>query len=112
VTVTVANGTMTASVGKADAANSPAKGEVWLCPVTRRIPVEIGRGENHGRSITYHNVVRRWIKLGDWTGEPKTFTLPLSEFAEPEIDTVTVLVQDGVAAKPGMMLGAASASLH
>jgi hypothetical protein len=103
---------MTASVGKADTAGTPAKGEVWLCPVTRRIPVEIGRGENHGRSITYHNVVRRWIKLGDWTGEPKTFTLPLGEFAEPEIDTVTVIVQDGVAAKPGMMLGAATASLH
>ena len=25
-------------------------------------------GENSGHTITYHNVVRKWIKLGEWTG--------------------------------------------
>ena len=29
---------------------------------------QIGRGENHGRTVTYHNVVRHWLKLGDFTG--------------------------------------------
>ena len=35
---------------------------------TQSVPVEIGRGENRGRTVTYHNVVRRWLKLGDFTG--------------------------------------------
>src|SRR5208282_3370998 len=43
-------------------------GEVWLCPLAKSVLVEIGRGENRGRTVTYHNVVRRWLKLGDWTG--------------------------------------------
>src|SRR6476659_9615065 len=50
------------------AAASTAKGEIWLCPITRSMPVEIGRGENSGHTITYTNVVRRWVKLGEWTG--------------------------------------------
>ena len=53
------------------------KGEVWLCPITKDVPVTIGRGENTGHTITYHNVVRRWIKLGDWNGTAHTFTLPV-----------------------------------
>ncbi len=47
---------------------STIAGEVWLCPLAKAVPVAIGRGENRGRTITYHNVVRGWIKLGDWTG--------------------------------------------
>ena len=39
-------------------------GEVWLCPLSKSVPVAIGRGENSGHTVTYHNVVRRWLKLG------------------------------------------------
>ena len=53
-----------------------AKGEVWLCPITRNVPIEIGKGENTGKTVTYHNVVRRWIKLGDYNGTARTFTVP------------------------------------
>ena len=72
-----------------------------------------GRGENHDRTLTYHNVVRRWVKLGDWTGKAATFTVPLSEipkgdYSLKDIDRLDVVVQSGVAAKPGLMLGAAS----
>jgi hypothetical protein len=31
-------------------------GEVWLCPVAKAIAVAIGRGENRGHTIIYHNV--------------------------------------------------------
>jgi hypothetical protein len=76
----------------------------------------IGRGENHDRTIIYHNVVRRWVKLGDWTGEARTFTyklaeLPNGEFTLQDIDRLDVIVQKGDASKPGLMLGAASALL-
>ena len=88
-------------------------GEVWLCPVSKKVPVQIGRGENHGHTLTYHNVVRRWMKLGDWNGQAQTFSVPVSDipkgdYSLKDIDQLDVVVQSGVAAKPGPMLGTAS----
>jgi hypothetical protein len=82
-------------------------GEVWLCPLSRALTVAIGRGENRGRTITYHNVVRRWVKLGDWTGTDATWTVPMSEIKADDIDAAVVMVQDGTHDKPGIILGAA-----
>src|SRR6266498_3288685 len=45
-------------------ANAPAGSEVWLCELASTVPVAISRGENGGRTIVYHNVVRRWLRLG------------------------------------------------
>jgi hypothetical protein len=85
--------------------SSPA--EVWLCPLSKVVPIEITRGENKGRSIAYHNVVRRWIKLGDWSGGAANWKVPLSNFQTPAIDQVAVIVQSGTAAAPSTMLAAA-----
>ena len=82
-------------------------GEVWLCPLTRSVPVEIGRGENHGRTVIYHNVVRHWLKLGDFGGTQSTWNVPLSDFQSDDIDAVAVMVQQGTREKPGIVLGAA-----
>jgi hypothetical protein len=82
-------------------------GEVWLCPLTRSVSVEIGRGENHGRTITYHNVVRRWLKLGDFGGTQQAWNVPLSEIQGDDIDAAAVVVQQGTHEKPGIVLGAA-----
>ena len=82
-------------------------GEVWLCPLTQSVPVEIGRGENSGRTITYHNVVRRWLKLGDWTGADATFNVSVADFMTGQIDAAAVIVQQGTKEKPGIILGAA-----
>jgi hypothetical protein len=86
-------------------------GEVWLCPLTRSVPVEIGRGENHGRTVTYHNVVRRWLKLGDFGGTQQTWYVPLSEVMQSDVDAAAVLVQQGTREKPGIVLGAAFAPI-
>jgi hypothetical protein len=88
-----------------------AGGEVWLCPLARAVQVAIGRGENRGRTITYHNVVRRWVKLGDWTGTDATWTVPMSEIKTDEIDAATVMIQEGTHDKPGIILGAAFTTL-
>jgi hypothetical protein len=82
-------------------------GEVWLCPLTRTISVEIERGENRGHTITYHDVVRSWLKLGDYTGGEDTWTVPLAEIAAREGDAVAVMVQQGTKEKPGIILGTA-----
>jgi hypothetical protein len=84
-------------------------GEVWLCPLTRSVPVDIGRGENHGRTITYHNVVRRWLKLGDFAGAEESWNVPLAEILDDDADAAVVLVQQGSHDKPGVILGAAFA---
>jgi hypothetical protein len=107
VTLKVAGGKVTADV--AEAKDNRRSGEVWLCPVTGKVSVEVARGENHGRTLTYYNVVRRWVKLGEWTGKAESYSIPLSEVAGANIDSFAVLVQSGGSSKPGVVLGAATA---
>ena len=114
VGVQVAGDKITVTV--AAAKDDRRSGEIWLCPVTSKVSVVIGRGENNGRSITYHNVVRRWVKLGDWNGETQSFSASVADLANAnvaakDIDRVAVVVQAGVPAKPGPMLGAAIAAV-
>jgi len=82
-------------------------GEVWLCPLEKSVPIAIGRGENSGHTVTYYNVVRRWLKLGDWTGNDATWSVPISDFKTGGIDAAAVMIQQGSREKPGMILGAA-----
>jgi hypothetical protein len=92
---------------KVDSAESEhAAAEVWLCPLAKAVPVAIGRGENHGRTITYHNVVRNWLKLGDWAGAPAAWMVPLSQLKGDGVDAAAVMVQEGTHDKPGFILGA------
>ncbi len=71
------------------------------------IAVAIGRGENRGRTVTYHNVVRAWRKLGNFNGADSTWTIPLAQIEKDDIDGAAVLVQEGTREKPGVILGAA-----
>lgn len=91
--------------------SEPGEGEVWLCPVSTAIPVAIGRGENRGRTITYHNVVRAWRKLGDFSGAQSSWSIPLAAIENGQIDAAAVIVQEGTRAKPGIVLGAAIGAL-
>ncbi len=86
--------------------------EVWLCPVSASVPVTIARGENSGRTITYTNVVRRWIKLGDWAGKAESYSVSLKDVQASGADSAVVLVQSGAASSPKVMLGAAKLSLR
>jgi hypothetical protein len=96
------------------AASKDEKGqaEIWLCPITRSIPVVVGRGENSGQTITYTNVVRRWVKLGDWTGKAETYNVPMKDVQSGGINSAAVVVQSGVASAPKLMLGAAQIALQ
>jgi hypothetical protein len=109
LTLAVADGKFTVSAPAGKTGNE--RGEVWLCPITRAVPVEITRGENKGRTITYHNVVRRWVKLGDWNGTAGTWSVPLSDFKTGGVDHVAVVVQSGAASAPNAMYAAAQMPL-
>lgn len=81
--------------------------EVWL---VRYDPsdqsVEIKRGENRGKTMVYHNVVRDMVRLGSWTGKPKSYTLPLpdADLADDGLEGV-ILVQG---TKGGRIIGSLS----
>ncbi len=89
-----------------------AHGEVWICSISKAVPIAIGRGENRGREITYHNVVRNLLKVGDWNGSSGSWTVPLENISREGVDAAVVFVQDGNHDKPGPMLGAAYTSLR
>jgi hypothetical protein len=86
--------------------------EVWICAISKSVPITIGRGENRGEQIVYHNVVRNVLKVGDWNGSASTWSVPLENISRDGIDAAAVYVQDGNRDKPGPMLGAAYTSLN
>jgi hypothetical protein len=86
--------------------------EVWLCSLTKAVAVVIGRGENRGHTITYHNVVRKWLKLGNLSGEQSSWSVPLAQIKAEGIDAAAVMVQEGSRDKPGIILGAAHTPLN
>ena len=73
---------------------------VQLVTYTPNATVEIKRGENAGRTLSYHNIVRDWIEIGKWDGRG-TFR---SEVRVSSGTPVAVLVQ---ARDAGPILGAA-----
>jgi len=110
VTLAVVDSGLNVKVQSAESGHH--SGEVWLCPLAGAVPIAIGRGENRGRTITYHNVVRGWLKLGDWTGSESTWTVPMSAIEADGVDAAAVVVQEGTHDKPGLILGAAYTSLN
>lgn len=86
-------------------------GEIWICAISTSVPITVGRGENRGHEIVYHNVVRNVLKVGDWTGAAGTWTVPIENIAREGIDAAAVYVQGGNRDKPGAMFGGAYTSL-
>jgi hypothetical protein len=103
---------LTVSVAASDKGPAATHGEVWICAISKAIPISISRGENRGRELTYYNVVRNLVKLGDWNGSPRSFTVPMDSVLHEGIDGAVVYVQDGSRDRPGAMLGAAYTPLR
>ena len=113
VTMTTSGGQIKVSVADAGGSSSEIKsGEIWICAVSKAVPITISRGENRGQQVTYHNVVRNMLKVGDWNGKAGSWTVPLENISRDGIDAAVVYVQDGNRDKPGPMLGAAFTSLN
>ncbi len=66
------------------------RGRVLMAWYSRAEQVAIRAGENRGRKIVYHNVVKGWSDLGVWRGGRIVLTAPLPMMA----DGVAILVQD------------------
>lgn len=62
--------------------------------------IEIERGENAGRTVTYHNIVTSWQEIADWAGQA-----PFEHGADvPGTEPVVVIVQSE---GPGEVLASA-----
>ena len=77
---------------------------VWLAHTLSSRSVNISTGENSGREITYHNVVRGFAAVGKWSGDAVALELPAQGGQGELTDGVAVWVQaDGM----GPVLGVA-----
>jgi hypothetical protein len=112
VSLTLAGKQISVSVGASGETPTEARGEVWICSISKAVPISIGRGENSGQEVTYYNVVRNLLKIGDWNGSSGSWTVPLESISREGVDGAVVYVQDGNRDKPGPMLGAAYTSLR
>jgi hypothetical protein len=111
VTMTLSGKSINVSVA-ASKVPAAARGEVWICSISKAVPIMIGRGENRGQEVTYYNVVRNLLKVGDWNGSSASWSVPLEDISRDGIDAAAVYLQDGNREKPGAMLGAAYTALR
>lgn len=78
----------------------PAGTSVQLVRYKDQAQVEIGRGENAGLTMQYHNIVTSWQRIGEWSGNGALeMTAPVSGG-----DGVVVIIQN---AGPANILAAA-----
>jgi hypothetical protein len=88
-----------APVGLAD-----RQGTLWVMAVAPKLVVTVTRGENAGRTIDYHNVVRQMIPAAMWHGEARSLTLPRSDvLPDPSLCCAAILQADN----GGPIIGAA-----
>jgi hypothetical protein len=68
-------------------------GEVWLVRYDPTEQVtEVKAGDNRGASVAERNVVRQLVRLGAWSGHPKTFKTPPAP--EDGLATVVIVQED------------------
>ena len=80
---------------------------VRLVTYSSKVPVKIARGENHGRTITYHNIVRSMRPIGMWEGSAMKIDLPVHEIMSKDVSGCVIIVQEDGSNGPGRILGAA-----
>jgi hypothetical protein len=80
---------------------------VSLLAIAPPVSVDIARGENRGRRITYTNVVQDMHAVGMWEGGKVVFRLPVSEMRKTKASGCAILVQEENRGRPGRILGAA-----
>ena len=76
---------------------------LWLARYDKKKEVEVTRGENQGKMLTYYNVVRDLDYLGMWDGKAKEISLDMSALQAGGRDGCVIIAQrDGF----GPILGA------
>lgn len=100
------DGKLHIETGAAPAGSKHRSGKISIVYYASSVTVEIGRGENNGRNVTYTNVVRNISPAGPWSGETSKLAIEIPH--ESNFDSAAILLQ---ADDSGAMLGAAATSL-
>ena len=80
---------------------------LWVVYYDKQKEVAIKRGENRGRTITYHNVVRDVAMMGMMKEGKLDITLPLEEMGRKGFDACALVLQQTTKlGTPGPILGA------
>lgn len=98
------DGKLVVEAGAAPVGVTIKEATLWLAVVTDSVEVPIRRGENEGKTITYHNVVRELMPIGMWDGKSITVQLEHHTFMSPVVARCAVLLQQG---RAGPIIGAA-----
>lgn len=111
INVNVKDDSLKIEVDANSASDGLKDGTLYLALYEKSVAVDIKRGENRGRSVTYHNVVRDIRSVGMWHGEAVTIELPMSEIRKSGYDGAAVFLQADVKGLPGPIFGAQNVSL-
>lgn len=87
--------TITIEAGAAPLDGQMRGGTVWLAVVQPSVDVEIRRGENRGKKVTYANVVRDLTPVGMWSDKPTRIELQESAVLQKKGQRCAVLLQQG-----------------
>lgn len=67
---------------------------IWQVDIDYAKEVKIRRGENTGKTIVYHNVVRNTQEIASWDGQATTLSLDLSLLMQAGRDGCAILIQE------------------
>lgn len=95
VTFTVASSGAAIEVSGDAAATRSQPAIVWLVAISPEQRVKVERGENSGRVLTYHNVVREMSEIGTLSGPSATFPVDKAKLARTEGLRHAALIQSG-----------------
>lgn len=81
---------------------------LWVVYFDKKRSVKIERGENRGKTIVYHNVVREVSMMGMMKQGKLDVTLPLEEMKRHGFESCAIVLQQNTAfGTPGPIVGAA-----
>jgi hypothetical protein len=83
------------SVGETPKGMKVSKATLWMALFSKSKSVKVRRGENSGRLLTYHNVVRELAPIGRWTGQEMVLKLPKKQIMQRGADGCVILLQNG-----------------
>lgn len=78
-----------------DSATRENKAVIWIVSFDREHRTTVTAGENAGRELANHRVVRSFRKLADWQGEAVEIPLSAQELRASGSDGCAILVQAG-----------------
>ena len=101
-------GSIMIEAGPAAETSTMKEATIWLAVIQKSAEVTIPKGENHGKTLSYTNVVRELTPVGTWTGQPMRIQLARAAIMRPQMESVAILIQQG---KAGPIIGAAVTGL-